>query len=535
MKKLLSILASTGLMATTAASVVACGPKTPDEKPPIDNGEKKEAVLKKIKEINDNPKSFIFKEQPKQKDVQDKLEEYLKEFKDVVTFENINFKDISHNKDEVQNGTLTLNILVNEEKLVNPETKDDNFIFSFNTEENNKINEVLNQLKQGANVNLGDFKVDLGLGEGPIDIKALIDLIGAFGISDLIPTKIPTKFDITDPNWKEWNNSLETIKALLNQIEDGIFDKELTFKMDMPLMEGTDGHVGISTKISDILNSILPDLIHFRNFILEQQGEGKENVLLLLIQYLFDKPRDINNDGYAKINQEIKVEGKEDEYIKFETNLEHLLHNILEGWQNENGEMWENATKTGPLEIKIWAGDSETWDDAFLKTQIKYQTFKGKGLLLPERMGVLDLLPINNIKDFINQLLHYNFLDEDQSLPLILKIEAPVIGSKEIEITQLGSLIKDQLGNILNTDKNLEGKLSNWNFDLKQGTLNIEILNSENKWISAEKFEDILDARDIRVKLTSNNLEIKVGEAIFKLENINIILNLDIKSSSIIS
>ncbi|WP_338990445.1 hypothetical protein [Spiroplasma endosymbiont of Seladonia tumulorum] len=54
-------------------------------------------------------------------------------------------------------------------------------------------------------------------------------------------------------------------------------------------------------------------------------------MILLLLQYLFEKPREINNDGFLDVNKNIQSTKNKKENLQFSTNLEHILHNLLEG------------------------------------------------------------------------------------------------------------------------------------------------------------------------------------------------------------
>jgi len=89
--------------------------------------------------------------------------------------------------------------------------------------------------------------------------------------------------------------------------------------------------LNVSLKITDVLTSILPDLIHLSNFIEQQSKTGNTNLILNLIQYFFAKPSDINDDGFGQINQGIKDVNNEGQTITFTNNLERLVYDLFEG------------------------------------------------------------------------------------------------------------------------------------------------------------------------------------------------------------
>ncbi len=118
--------------------------------------------------------------------------------------------------------------------------------------------------------------------------------------------------------------------------------EEGTFSGSQTILKFTLKYQG---KYLDVLNALLPNIINFNNFMQQEKNSSNlDNKLLLLGKYLFAKPQNINNDGFLGVNSKIKnkaiknITNKDEEFLKFNTNVKLLLHNILEGWQNEKGE-----------------------------------------------------------------------------------------------------------------------------------------------------------------------------------------------------
>ncbi|PWF95474.1 hypothetical protein [Spiroplasma poulsonii] len=99
-------------------------------------------------------------------------------------------------------------------------------------------------------------------------IENILDIVAQVGLFNNLPTVISTKFDDSDSNWKKWQNfinSLTNLPFVGYFLKDGAIDK--TINQDVII--GTTATITIKAKYLDILNSLAPDIIYFRNFIIE--------------------------------------------------------------------------------------------------------------------------------------------------------------------------------------------------------------------------------------------------------------------------
>lgn len=411
MKKFLTILGSLVLTSSGVFSTIGCKNNPPIVNPNNDQNDKKNEETKIINKLNRfsqlNP--LVINNDDFQAvsgdDAFDTLKTNFTEFGDSLTLTQTNFSKIEVVDNSANYGQLEVTATFKGEELVNPKTKDNNFVVEIATNDLKLANETIKKLDQ--NLTMVFSEMNLPIAGNNLPVKTILELIPQFGLFKNLPTVIPTKFDDSDVNWTKWQSFINLLTSLPiagDLLKDGELNKVITQNH----IAGTTITVKIKAKYLDILNSLAPDIIHFHNFIVEQRQQQKsQNLILLLIQYLFDTPRNINNDGFLDVNKDI--DSNKGGKINFTTNLEHILHNLFDGWKNKSNE-W-SAART-PIEIVI------SVKVIFITTtiKIKYEQIPPRWYQITSGTeGIVDILPISYVKSFINQLFDYD-LNSDLKL-----------------------------------------------------------------------------------------------------------------------
>ena len=442
MKKLLTLLSGLTFISTTGLGTIACKQNKIASIDPTtevdDEKEDKEQKEKEKKELENQEKNFNEKINSYSKanpmildnenyndiqadDIIKKLyDDQFADIKNELVITPANFKEIT--VDETgrwkAHGDLQLTAKFKGYDLTNNKiTEQENTIFSVYFITNNLNIKEVELIKENI-INLdGDSeKLNVSLLEQRSFFTKILKLLTNVSSVGTLPTVIPTEFNETDPNWKQWNEFIDNLKLnsdfsnLLREDCEGVFSGEQTI-----LEEFTIKYQG---KYLDILNALLPNIINFNNFMQQEKDTSNlDNKLLLLGKYLFAKPQSINNDGFLGVNSKIKnktikdiTNNKDEEFLKFNTNIESLLHNILEGWQNEKGE-WSSVSEPLLLETSgssIESGKvkyNKPWEQSENGVKISY--------------AITELFLIEKIKDSFSNLFMKS-LNEDWGITITI-------------------------------------------------------------------------------------------------------------------
>ncbi|MBH8622647.1 hypothetical protein [Spiroplasma sp. hyd1] len=320
-----------------------------------------------------------------------------------------------------------------------------------------------------------------------------------------LPTVIPTSFNESDPHWKQWNefvNSLQLSSEFSKLLREDY--KESTFSGETKIITGLT--ITYQGKYLDILNALLPNVINFNNFLQQEKDiNNSDNKLLLLGKYLFAKPKNINNDGFLSVNSKIKNKAikKDDEFLKFNTNLESLFHNILEGWQNKNGE-WSSADEPLLLETLGSSKDvasgkvkyNKPWEQSENESKISY--------------AMTELLEIKRVKDSFSNLFTKSL---NENWGITITIPKAILGNEDYHYNFI-ILSSDTIKNLLTEAvfKKLD-LITNESISITATftkKMIFEYLDKTTKqWKKITNFNDLEQAINIRCKVTDIEFEIK--------------------------
>ncbi|WP_368486472.1 hypothetical protein [Spiroplasma sp. DGKH1] len=486
MKKLLACLGALTITTSSASTILACNPgsisnKTKED--PVVNPifDKDGKIIKKLtKWTVDNPLLFNSTnyQSLKVEDLKQVITNQLPLDKNYeVVLDNETYQPINVSGTEVNNGKVNVSVLHNGAAIAASDTKQSVFTVNFLTKEINDAKNLwknLNEKTSGSISRLTDLKLNFNGAKMPL--KTILGLIPSLVNLGKLPTTIPTTFASADPNQKQWTeftNQLTRLPAI-GDIMKITFDE--TFEVASRVKIKISGNVG------DIINALAPDLIHFHNFLLSQKAESHNNLILSLIQYLFKKPTDINNDGFTKINSQVKH--------PITTNLDSIVHNLFQPWQTTTG---ESSKITAPfklaamIKIPLWG-----WETYQIKWDCGDIDLGNKNI---NKMG----------KDLFNQLLNHD-LTKDVFLKIDLGSIIPTI-PVPIPLTKLvNSLIPELLAQQgFNNDE-----ITNNNLTILSGKSVFEITKDGKNWEVANNIDDILNetVKDVRLKI--ENLKLKV-------------------------
>ncbi|WP_348735916.1 hypothetical protein [Spiroplasma endosymbiont of Ammophila pubescens] len=424
------------------------------------------------------------------------LESKFKEFSDDLMLTQTNFTPIEIAEDGTAHyGELTVVADYKDKELTNPKTKDSNFLIPVATNNLKWTNDTVQKLNKSMTMVL--TKMILPFQGITLAIGKILSLVTTFHLFDNLPKVIPTSFNADDENWKKWeafvNNELMNLPLADEMLKNGEINE--TIKKDLLL--GTTAEIKIKAKYLNILNSLVPDIIHFRNFVLEKREQQKsQNLILLLLQYLFEKPREINNDGFLDVNKNIQSTKNKKENLQFSTNLEHILHNLLEGWKSKSGEWSDNRT---PISIVV----KVDWLISTTTINIKYEKISASWWQLTSGTeGLIDILSIDKIKVFINQLFNYDLTTD-------LSIKLKLIKWDFNFSIPLNGQIKKLIPLILKISGHSSDAIDNTAVELVSGLVQIEYQDEKGgAWKTATEITDLASALEIQINI--NNIKFKV-------------------------
>lgn len=443
------------------------------------------------------------------------LESKFKEFSDDLMLTQTNFTPIEITEDGTAHyGELTVVADYNDKELTNPKTKDSNFLIPVATNNLKWTNDTVQKLNKSMTMVL--TKMNLPFQGTNLAIGKILSLVTTFHLFDNLPKVIPTSFNADDENWKKWeafvNNELMNLPLADEMLKNG----EINETINKDILLGATAEIKIKAKYLNILNSLATDIIHFRNFVLEKREQQKsQNLILLLLKYLFEKPREINNDGFLDVNKNIQSTKNKKENLQFSTNLEHILHNLLEGWKSKSGEWSANRT---PISIVV----KVDWLVLTTTINIKYEKIPASLWQLTSGAdGLIDILSIDKIKAFINQLFNYDlttdlsikvkFIKRDFNLPILLNGQ-----------------IKKLIPSILKISGHSSDAIDNTAIELVSGLVQIEYQDEKGGvWKTATEITDLASALEMRININNIKFKVKsINDTMILLETTNLDLHL---------
>ncbi|WP_233485656.1 hypothetical protein [Spiroplasma sp. ChiS] len=457
------------------------------------------------------------------------LKSKFKEFSDDLMLTQTNFTSIEIAEDGTTHyGELTVVADYKDKELTNPKTNDSNFLIHVATNNLKWANDTVQKLNESITMILS--KINLSFQGANLLIGNILSLITSFHLFDSLPKVIPTSFNADDQNWKQWQEFVNELMNLplvdeifttnaeaTNQLEvktdesnenkeethqsqllHDVASSEINETIKKDLVLGTTLEIKIIAKYLNILNSLAPDIIHFRNFVLEKREQQKsQNLILLLLQYLFEEPREINNDGFLDVNQNIPSTKNKKRTLQFSTNLEHILHNLLEGWKNKSGK-WSDSRTPISIVVKVdWLFSNTT-------VNIKYEKIPpGFFQITSGTEGLIDILSIDKIKAFINQIFNY-----DLKTDLSIKVKL-VSWDFNFLIPPLSGEIKKLIPSILKISGYSSDAIDNTSIELVSGVVQIEYQDEKDGvWKTAAEITDLKSALEMRINI--NNIKFKV-------------------------
>ena len=546
MKKLLMTLSALGITASSAASVVACGNTDKDSVTDKVVG----VIASELSEKTTERLTLqVANDKQTQENVRDKIiaqNPTLKKYEKKLSVKVTDFEKASKQGDQ---GKITLEVLNKEDNIKNPKDNTNQFTFSFLTKDilddmTTTVPEVIpgvdNALNAEPTLSLSNINIDLsGTGVELLkDVKSVGDLIKLVVTTgaNFIPAKVPTNFT-DDLSWTGF-------QALLNLIKPIIGDNDTIDETITP-MDGTTFHIKL--KITDVLKNILPDLIHLKNFVAQENQNGNKNLILNLMHYFFAKPANINGDGFAGIDQGIKninYDPKEPdngpEIIAFENNLERLVYHLLEGWKTADGTPLPDGVE--PIYIKFSTVTEILGSPTTIEQIIRYQSDSNA---TENTAGIFNLFPENNIFNFIDLLLGTNHSQDENSnetggynLEDPLAFTLLVLGGaveQSVPTTGLADAIKGSLKTFLaNSNPELATKLDYLTLDWTQGTMTVEYQTEANgSWQQAKTLANLTTATNLRVKFINNTwlVKNKLNDDVKTITGKSLTLNLDLTTA----
>ncbi|WP_342256463.1 hypothetical protein [Spiroplasma endosymbiont of Poecilobothrus nobilitatus] len=432
------------------------------------------------------------------------LESKFKEFSDDLMLTQKNFTPIEIAEDGTTHyGELTVVVDYKNKELTNPKTNDSNFLIPVATNNLKLTNDTVQKLNKSMTMVLS--KINLPFQGNNLAIGKILSLITTFHLFDNLPKVIPTSFNADDQNWKKWEAFVNDELINLPLADEVLKNGEINETIKKDILFGTTLEIKIKAKYLNILNSLAPDIIHFRNFVLEKREQQKsQNLILLLLQYLFEKPREINNDGFLDVNKNIKS--------TFSINLEHILHNLLEGWKSKSGEWSANRT---PISIVVKV-------DLLISNKtinIKYEKIPESFWQLTTTHwteGLIDILSIDEIKAFINQLFNYDLITD-------LSIKLKLINWDFNFSIPLNGQIKKLIPSILKISGHSSDAIDNTAIELVSGLVKIEYRDEkEGAWKKAAKITDLASALEMRININNIKFKVKsINDTMILLETTN--------------
>lgn len=603
MKRLLSILTVISMMAQIPSLIIGCGEKTQKSDVETDSSTQQNERTDESDDNSGSTSEIAQKPDKKQKDLEDikiRIKDTLKQMigtkglvldlrHNVIMDSEIEFSVIQEviikvlkskisklnqklvrivqksasiiaptmNPEAITLGQVEIEVFYNNIKIENDAGTD--FTIEYGTNFLISSKQILEQLNSDNQVEISQIKLPpLGekgtkLGKLSLDIGSLFNLLRLIQPTmRLLPSIIPENFNTEDRNWVQWNNF---VTALVAQIKGLAGDSLPDFDLDGslvktigPIVQGETRISGsITIKYRALIDSLLPTLINFKNFVDSEKEDGIDNFLLVFIKYLFKEPDYGTNsagiqDGYNLINQNVYIDHSErrGRYI-FASNLEVLMHNILEGWKNKNG---VSSSLEQPIAVEfnvqvIPKDDSplpplSPFKFKYLKEAASEendnQAFTGLNEWLSDEPSDK---PLEKIINLFNEILNFG---SDKNPRFVIKAAGVTDIDSEIALNQL--FTEENLITLL---KNINIKLPinkymNLNWNRFKVNIYYRVKNDDDdeisEWKKAKTINDLQDAIDMKMVLSENSITLTSKEdatvklTIIPTKSIDIIFNI---------
>ncbi|PPE05900.1 lipoprotein [Williamsoniiplasma lucivorax] len=258
-----------------------------------------------------------------------------------ITTKNNEFAQIN-NQNQIEFGKIDVDVTYNNENVSASGWK-----ISYASEFLKQSKDLIHQWDQGVKMEASKIKLPTSLPfVGGSEIGKVLETLGP-AINSLVPSKIPTVFDDNDPDYKK----IDGLLKMLNKLPHDILNKEIKFEKEM-IQDTPVGKANIKivvkTKALDLIKSLIPTIINFKNFVSNQTNK---DLVTNLFKYLTIKPQSYNDDGYGELFENIK--NNKGQKVEFKSNLEGILFNLLEIWKDKNG---KQMTEGQPIKFSFGLG-----------------------------------------------------------------------------------------------------------------------------------------------------------------------------------
>lgn len=303
--------------------------------------------------------------------------------------------------------------------------------------------------------------------------------------------------DIKGPNKDLWNY----INSIANDLlKDNIDVKNGDLKASFSTKIGDDD-ANISFDIYKLILNILPDLIHFHNYIINNSAINKEenNYLLLFIKYLLDDTKDYivkvdsetYNDGFSDINKNAN---------NLKTNFDSLLHNMLEPFTAtlKNSSERANSGLGSPIDVTI---------NSYGSHKLNWEAISAKQI--PSEVI---------FKKILNNILKPEG-GQNVNKPVVVELEIKIYFASFIPWTvkrtfniDLSALHKTELRSLIKNKLNFGSYFEKSIYETKEGYLFLLGKNKNNTWVEIHSLDNLGEYTDIKfefrnfiIKILDNN------------------------------
>lgn len=331
--------------------------------------------------------------------------------------------------------------------------------------------------------------------------------------ASLMPTTMPKlnkEGILTNENKDFWNY----IHTIVNDFKDKSIDvvNELEANFETKI-NGYDSTVSIN--IYNLILNIMPDLIHFHNYILnEKVTNEKPNYLLLFIKYLLDDVKDYNvltetesfKDNFLKINQNTK---------NLKTNFDSLLHNMIDPFTNElNSDSSKIVSSKIPSPISVVI---KTGIPLVGNLQLNWGALAEQNV--PSQILFKDIFN-KIIENPIGKNINENI---DVEFKVTLHFLSFPISVKSNFSLSLSSLHSQEIKSLIKNELHFGSSFNDSKITTEKGRLFLLGKNKNNEWIEIHSLNALIDVSDIKFWFKDFKLKItdSTESSIYLTQTIN--------------